>query len=78
MIKVSCLTLAKLEALRKAINAKSLDGAIKRVLTERHQRMLEAIFEMNKKIVNPFKKRIAVRTILKNKPLRSRVFDGTL
>lgn len=54
-IKVSCSTLAELEALREAMKARSLEEVIKRFLAERRRRILEEVFGVDKVRLRPFK-----------------------
>ncbi|MEM2940667.1 MAG: ribbon-helix-helix protein, CopG family [Thermoproteota archaeon] len=53
-IKVSRSTLAELEALREAMEAKSVEEVIRRFLVERRQRLLEEVFGVDKGRIKPF------------------------
>ncbi|RLG42410.1 MAG: VapB-type antitoxin [Thermoproteota archaeon] len=53
-IKVSKATLAELEALKEAMNARSLEEVIRWFLKERRQRLLEEIFGIDRNRVKPF------------------------
>ncbi|HIE23609.1 MAG TPA: VapB-type antitoxin [Candidatus Korarchaeota archaeon] len=53
-IKVSKATLAELEALKEAMNAKSLEEVIRWFLKERRKRLLEEVFGVDRDRVKPF------------------------
>ncbi|RLG45992.1 MAG: VapB-type antitoxin [Thermoproteota archaeon] len=53
-IKVSKATLAELEALKEAMNAKSLEEVIRLFLRERRKRLLEEVFGVDRDRVKPF------------------------